>query len=99
MFSLCTSDISKFEEDGFLIVRNLFSEHEAESIRAAVKSDKTFDPHKDHRKFSNTGNAQLVVWNKVYDSVWGAVACSSRVVDTMEKLLGLRFITITAKLA
>ena len=76
MFSLCTSDVSKFEEDGFLIARNLFSEHEAESIRNAVKSDTTFDPHKDYRKFSNTGNAQLVVWNKVYDSVWGAVACS-----------------------
>ena len=90
LFSLCTSDLSKFEEDGFLIARNLFSEHEAESIRTAVKSDKTFDPHKDHRKFSDTGNAQLVVWNKVYDSVWGAVACSSRVVDTMEKLLGFK---------
>ena len=97
--SLLINQKNKFEQDGFLVVRNLFSEDEARIIRVAVKSDKTFDPHMDHRSFSNTGNAQLVVWNKVNESVWGSIACSERVVDTMESLLGFEIYHYHSKLS
>jgi chlorinating enzyme len=97
--SLSINQVNQFEKDGFLVVRNLFSEDEIQSIRVAVKSDKIFDPHKDHRKFSNTGNAQLVVWNKANESVWGSIACSERVVNTIEKLLGFEVYHYHSKLS
>ena len=99
MFCPSTSQINSFNNHGFVVIPDLFSRDEAEIIRSVVKSDETFNPHKDHSKFLNTVNAQLVVWNKVQESLWGAIASSERVVNTMEALLGFEVYHYHSKLS
>ena len=94
-----TSSLQDFRENGFVIVRKLFGTDEAETIQAAVKSDKTFGPHTDQQNFLGTTNSQLVVWNKALDSLWGSIARSSRVVDIMEYLLGFEVYHYHSKLS
>ena len=72
---------------------------EARAIQQAVKSDSTFDPHNKLDEFVNERNAQLVVWNKAQETVWGAIGCSERVVNVMESLLGFEVYHYHSKLS
>ena len=54
---------------------------------AAAKADKAFDKHAHDLEDGEGGKAQLVLWNKAGEDLWGAIARSERIVNAMEALL------------
>jgi len=99
VFAPSENQIRSFNKNGFVVIPDLFDRDEAKIIQNVVKSDKTFEPHQDNSKFFNKENAQLVVWNKVQESIWGSIACSERVVNTIEALLGFEVYHYHSKLS
>ena len=86
--SLTTEQISEFQDNGYLIVPKLFDAEEARILHAAAKADKAFSKHAYDLEDGEGGKAQLVLWNKAGEDLWGAIARSERIVDAMEALLG-----------
>lgn len=86
--SLTTEQISEFQDNGYLIAPKLFDAEEARILHAAAKADKAFSKHAYDLEDGEGGKAQLVLWNKAGEDLWGAIARSERIVDAMEALLG-----------
>mgnify|MGYP003304935294 CR=1 FL=1 len=53
-----------------------------------IRADKAFDEHAHDLEDGEGGKAQLVLWNKAGEDLWGSIARSERVVDAIEALLG-----------
>ena len=87
MVTLSTEQVSDFQGNGFLIVRNLFDAEETGILRAAAQADSSFEHHVHDINDVDGGKAQLVLWNEAGENLWGAVARSERIVNTMEQLL------------
>ena len=87
MVTLSTEQVSDFQGNGFLIVRNLFDAEETGILRAAAQADSSFEHHVHDIADVDGGKAQLVLWNEAGENLWGAVARSERIVNTMEQLL------------
>jgi len=87
MVTLSTEQVSDFQRNGFLIVRNLFDAEETGILRAAAQADSSFEHHVHDIDDVDGGKAQLVLWNEAGENLWGAVARSERIVNTMEQLL------------
>ena len=87
MVTLSTEQVSDFQGNGFLIVRNLFDAEETGILRAAAQADSSFEHHVHDIDDVDGGKAQLVLWNEAGENLWGAVARSERIVNTMEQLL------------
>ncbi len=88
MSTVSEENISSFHEDGYLIVRGLFDAEEADILRAAARADQSFKENAYDLKDGEGGKAQLVLWNSTGEDLWGAIARSERIVNTMEALLG-----------
>ena len=86
--SLTAEQISEFQDNGYLIVPKLFDVEEAKILHVAAKADKAFSEHAYDLEDGEGGKAQLVLWNKAGEDLWGAIARSERIVDAMEALLG-----------
>ena len=86
--SLTIEQISEFQDNGYLIVPKLFDVEEAKILHVAAKADKAFSEHAYDLEDGEGGKAQLVLWNKAGEDLWGAIARSERIVDAMEALLG-----------
>lgn len=84
---LSAEQIAAFQDDGYLIVPGLFDRDEAKILHAAAKADKAFDKHAHDLEDGEGGKAQLVLWNKAGEDLWGAIARSERIVNAMEALL------------
>ena len=87
MVTLSTEQVSDFQGNGFLIVRNLFDAEETGILRAAAQADSSFEHHVHDIDDVDGGKAQLVLWNEAGENLWGAVARSERIVNSMEQLL------------
>ena len=87
MVTLSTEQVSDFQGNGFLIVRNLFDAEETGILRAAAQADSSFEHHVHDIDDVDGGKAQLVLWNEAGENLWGAVARSARIVKTMVQLL------------
>ena len=85
---LSTEQIIAFQEDGYLIMPGLFDAEEARILQAAAKTDKAFDKHAYDLEDGEGGKAQLVLWNKAGENIWGSIARCERIVNATEALLG-----------
>ena len=88
MASLSEKQISAFHDEGYLIVRGVFDAEEADILRAAAAADQSFKENAYDLGDGEGGKAQLVLWNSAGEDLWGAIARSERIVNTMEQLLG-----------
>ncbi|MED6315164.1 MAG: phytanoyl-CoA dioxygenase family protein [Verrucomicrobiota bacterium] len=70
------------------MVPGLFDAEEAEIFQTAAKADKAFDQNAYDLEDGEGGKAQLVLWNKAGENLWGVIARSERIVNAMESLLG-----------
>lgn len=77
-----------YRENGFVIVRNLFSAEEAALLRRAMEEDPAIAAHSLIRPDTEGGGTRISLWNRAGDSVYGLAARSARVVDTVEMLIG-----------
>ena len=76
--NLSTEQINAFQEDGYLIVPGLFDAEEARILQAAAKADKAFNQHAYDLEDGEGGKAQLVLWNKAGEDLWGSIARCER---------------------
>ena len=88
MAQLSEIQIAAFHDEGYLIVRGVFDAEEADILRAAASADQSFKENAYDLEDGEGGKAQLVLWNSAGEDLWGAIARSKRIVNTMEALLG-----------
>ena len=86
MSLLPDSQLSAFKEDGYLIVRGLFDVEEAGILREAAKAESAFEEKAYDLDDGEGGQQRLVLWNSAGEDLWGAIARSERIVNTMEQL-------------
>ena len=86
MSPVSDEQISAFHEDGYLIVPGLFDSEEADILRKAAHTDSSFGENAYDLEDGEGGKAQLVLWNKAGEDLWGAIARSERIVNAMEQL-------------
>ena len=86
MNKLSEEQISDFHENGYLIVPGLFDSEEADILRKAAHADSSFGENAYDLEDGEGGKAQLVLWNKAGEDLWGAIARSERIVNAMEQL-------------
>ena len=87
-FQLSPEQISDFQRDGFIIARGLLAADEVELLLATARGDGSVEQDALQRADGEGGITRLRVWNKEGDDIYGLVARSHRVVDSMESLLG-----------
>ena len=86
MLPFTEEQVSAFHEDGYLIVPGLFDSEEADILRKAAHADSSFGENAYDLDDGEGGKAQLVLWNKAGEDLWGAIARSERIVNAMEQL-------------
>jgi hypothetical protein len=86
MNGLTEKQISDFHEDGYLTIPGLFDSQEADILRKAAHADSSFGDNAYDLEDGEGGKAQLVLWNKAGEDLWGSIARSERIVNVMEQL-------------
>jgi hypothetical protein len=81
-------EVSKYREDGFLLVRGMFSTREIELLRQSAKADRALDQHSFGRADDQGGVVRLSLWNHPGDGIYGMFARCRSLVDSAEALLG-----------
>ncbi|RXJ69052.1 phytanoyl-CoA dioxygenase family protein [Veronia nyctiphanis] len=84
---LTDEQIAAFHRDGFLIIEKLLSEEEVALVKEACLKDEVLMQSAMEMKDSQGRKTDLSLWNHPGDDIYGMIARSERVVDTMEKLL------------
>ena len=88
-FELTDAQITRFREDGYLVVENLLDADEIELLRSIAKADRALERDADTRADGEGGAVRLVVRNDLpEDTVYGAIVRSRRIVLAMQQLLG-----------
>ena len=86
--SLTEAEIAAFHRDGYVLRRGLFAADEVALLSDAIVNDPAIAKNTYVRPDSKGASTELALWNHPSDDVFGAVARSARIVDSMEKLLG-----------
>ena len=80
--------LAAFQEDGFLVVENLLDHEEVNLLRAIAKTDCELQDNVSTRADGEGGAIDLVVRNELpFDTIYGAIVRSERVVNRVEQLL------------
>ena len=86
---ILTSDqVQAYQEDGYVIAREVFTPAEADLLRWAMEEDPKVSAHSLIRPDTEGGGTRISLWNRAGDSVYGLAARSARLVDTAETLIG-----------
>jgi len=84
---LTSSELDAYRRDGYVLRRGMFAPDEIELLGDAIVNDPEIARHTFVRPDSTGASTELALWNHPSDDVFGAVARSARVVDSMESLL------------
>ena len=85
---LTPAQFDAYQQDGYVIVRQLFDAEEIGLLRAAIETDPQLRESLYNRTDAEGKHTRMATWNHPGDSVYGLAARSRRVVDTMEQLIG-----------
>jgi len=80
--------LTAYERDGYVLVRNLFDAEEVDLLRRAAKEDREMDLNAFGRDDGEGGSVRLSLWNHPGDDLYGMFARGHRIVDTVEQVLG-----------
>ena len=87
-FTISDAQIQRYQEDGYLIVRDLFDQEETDLLGRIARRDQTIRQERVCRQDGEGGSVEIVVRNELSDdTIYGAVVRSERIVCTMESLL------------
>jgi ectoine hydroxylase-related dioxygenase (phytanoyl-CoA dioxygenase family) len=87
MFSFTPEQTAAFENDGYILVKNLFEPEEISLLKKTAVEDRELDKHSFGRKDGEGGTVRLSLWNHPGDTIYGMFARCERVVNSVEKLL------------
>lgn len=79
--------VTRYHEDGFLVVPNLFSAEEVRIMLDHVGGEKVAGQAWDITDASGAG-ARMALWTDIAQDVWGAASTCPRIVNTIRMLQG-----------
>ncbi|MDA7920867.1 phytanoyl-CoA dioxygenase family protein [Verrucomicrobiales bacterium] len=82
------AEITRYHEEGYLICRGLFSREEISMVGDVARSDHALDEAASALDDGEGNAVRLSLWNHPGDGVYGMVARSERIVDSVEQLIG-----------
>ena len=77
----------EFSEDGYTIIRNLFSKEEIEALNNKAHNDRKMDKAASTMDDGKGNAVRLSLWNHPGDGLYGMFARSKKLVDKVEDLL------------
>ena len=80
------NDKKMFDEKGYVIVRRFFDKEETSLLQKASNEDPAIRKHFYDREDSEGLITKMAAWNHPDNSIFGTVARSHKLVDTMEDL-------------
>ena len=80
-------EVRQYHEDGFVLVRGMFSAEEIGLLGRAAHEDRVMDQQSCGRADGEGGTVRLSLWNHPTDTIYGAFARCESIVGTAEKLL------------
>ncbi|HSJ66090.1 MAG TPA: phytanoyl-CoA dioxygenase family protein [Anditalea sp.] len=78
----------KFEDQGFIIVKNLFSNEEISHLHATAHSDHRLEQASSSMDDGKGNAVRLSLWNHPGDGIYGMFARCKKLVERVEELLG-----------
>ncbi|MAT74521.1 phytanoyl-CoA dioxygenase family protein [Candidatus Poribacteria bacterium] len=88
MPSLTDQQLTSYQQDGYVIARQMFDSAEINLLSRAAKTDPELDRRSYAQDDAEGGSVRLTLWNQPGDSLYGMFARCRRIVDSMERILG-----------
>ncbi len=85
--ALTAEQVESYHRDGFVVARAMFDPEEAGLVLATARRDAAVSEHAMGWPDGRGGLSKITVWNHPGDDVYGMVARSERVVESMRSLL------------
>ena len=76
-------ELALYEREGYLLVRNLFSSDEMQTLLDFARADQQLAAGAYERRDGSGGRSKLALWNQAGDDLYGLFARSPRIVDRM----------------
>ena len=86
--ALTPAELDEYHREGFFIRKALFSTEEAAEVLSCAQSDSTVLSKAHGRMDSDGFISKLSLWNTCGVNIYGALARSARVIDSVEQILG-----------
>ena len=84
---LTESQITDYHRDGYVLVREMLDAEETDLLGRSARQDQELDRRSQGRKDGEGGSVRMSLWNQPGNGIYGMVARSQRIVDSMERLL------------
>ena len=78
----------EFSENGYILIRNLFSEEEISALSSAARNDHEMDKASALRDDGKGNAVKLSLWNHPGNGIYGMFARCKKLVSKVEELLG-----------
>ncbi|MBV9122258.1 MAG: phytanoyl-CoA dioxygenase family protein [Planctomycetes bacterium] len=87
-FSVTDRQVSQFQEDGYVLVDNLFDAEEIDLLRRIARADQQLTQQAASRRDGQGGAIKLRVENELREDIYSAFVRCRRLVEAMERFLG-----------
>ena len=84
---LTEEQLSDYERDGYIVVRNLFSEEEIDLLGQAARNDNEMDKSSSERDDGEGNAVRLALWNHPGDGIYGMFSRCQKMVNRVEEIL------------
>jgi hypothetical protein len=88
MYNLTQKQVERFDEDGYLLIEDLFDIEEMDFLLRLAKSDEQIILQSQERQDASNGVSKLWITSDLGDDIFSAVVHSDRIISAMEQLLG-----------
>ena len=86
--SLAIEDVERYQRDGYVIIRNLFSAAEADVLRRAIETDPLVASNDMPMVDSAGSRSKLTLWNYAGNDTFGYFARGKRWANAARRLIG-----------
>ena len=86
--SLAIEDVERYQRDGYVIIRNLFSAAEADVLRRAIESAPLVASNDMPMVDAKGARSKLTLWNQAGNDTFGYFARGRRWVNAARRLIG-----------
>lgn len=80
--------MKEYEEDGYILFKQLFDKEEIGLLKKAAMADRELDRRSYGRDDGEGGTVRLSIWDHPGDDIYGMFSRNQRLVDVAEQLLG-----------
>jgi Phytanoyl-CoA dioxygenase (PhyH) len=86
--ALSDEQVARYHQDGYVVARGMFDPDEADALFRTAKSDLQITDHAMGLPDDEGRLSKITLWNHPADDIYGMVARSERLVESMSRLLG-----------